>query len=109
MTVKAPPILEADFMRSVTDLATRRGWQWVHWLPGQHRDAWRTTYRGSLGKGWPDLLLIRGIRVLAIELKAEGKKPTDDQIRVLGILSACGFETGWFTPSGWDELEGILK
>lgn len=107
----APPISERDFMAQVTQLALIRGWSYLHIRPGMTRDSWRTPISGPLGKGWPDLLLVRekDQRHLAIELKRDGQKPTEDQLRVLGILAACGFETGWFTPSGWDELEGILK
>lgn len=105
---KAKPILEADFMRAVTDLATAHKWQWVHWLPGQHRDSWRTTYRGSLGKGFPDLMMVRGKELLFVELKRDGANPSAEQNLVLAVLGNVGRSFVW-RPADFDEIEEILK
>lgn len=101
---------EADFQAQVTELAELLGWEWVHFRPAQTSKGWRTPVSGSLGKGWPDLLLTRtkDARVIAAELKREGAKPTIEQTRVLGILAYCGIETHVWRPADWDEIVKVL-
>jgi hypothetical protein len=103
-----PPLTERDFMAQVTQLATIRGWTWLHLRPGMTRDSWRTPISGPLGKGWPDLLLVRRDRILFCELKRAGAKPTPEQVEVLGILSGVG-ETFVWTPLDWATIEGVLR
>jgi hypothetical protein len=111
VTAKAPPLTERDWQLQVTDLASRLGWSWLHLRPGMTRDSWRTPISGPLGKGWPDLLLVRprDCRLLAIELKRDGGKATPEQLLVLEILGASGMETGVYTPAQFDELLAVLR
>jgi hypothetical protein len=90
--MSAPAISEADFMRQVTDLAELYHWQYVHFRPAQTSKGWRTPVQGSLGAGWPDLVLVRGKRIMAMELKAEGKRATPEQLEVLRVLGGAGIE-----------------
>jgi hypothetical protein len=106
--MKVKPLSEALFMDQVVDLATRRGWSWLHLVKAPYKDSWRTPYRGPLGKGFPDLLLIRGSRILAVELKRDGAKPTPEQVEVLGILSGAA-ETACWEPKDWTEIERVLR
>jgi hypothetical protein len=64
-------ISERDWQRQVTDAAELFGWTWVHFRPARTEHGWRTPVSGPLGKGWPDLTLIRE-RVVYVELKAQG-------------------------------------
>jgi hypothetical protein len=111
MTDKMPPLSEADFLKQVTQLAEIRGWSWLHLRPGMTRDSWRTPISGPLGKGFPDLLLARprDCRLLAIELKRDGAKPTPEQLNVLEILAASGLETGVYAPAQFDALLEVLR
>ncbi len=59
-------------------------------------------------KGWPDLVLIRGSRIIMAELKRDGGKPTMDQLRVLGVLSMVAEAYCW-TPKDWDVLSEKLR
>ncbi len=111
MTVKAPPLSERDFMAQVMQLATIYHWEALHLRPGMTRDSWRTPISGSLGKGWPDLLLLResdGQR-LAVELKRDGAKASPDQLRVLSVLDACGIPAYVFSPADWAAIEAVLR
>ncbi len=98
---------EAAFQRQITDLADLRGWSWMHMQPAQSRDSWRTPYSGSLGKGWPDLVLVKGERIVFIECKAAGRKPTPEQEQVIGILSNVGLARV-YRPEDWDEIVKVL-
>jgi hypothetical protein len=82
----AAPLTEAQFMRQVTELAEIRGWSWAHFRPAMTSKGWRTPVSGPLGKGWPDLVLVRKGRILFVELKADGGSATPDQSRVLETL-----------------------
>lgn len=86
----AVTILERDFQRQVTDLAELFGWSWAHFRPAQTARGWRTPVSGPLGKGWPDLTLVRvrDRRLIFAELKRDGQKPNADQAAVLAALTA---------------------
>jgi hypothetical protein len=77
-----------DLQRQITDLATMFGWAWLHIRPGLRANGrWYVPVEGLLGKGWPDLTLVRGGRLVFAELKRQ----TDDAITpeqdfVLGLL-----------------------
>ena len=104
----APPLTELDFMHQVTGYAVLRGWDWLHIRPGRTKDSWRTPVSGTLGAGFPDLLLIRGSRIIFAELKRDGGKPTADQRRVLDVLGQAAEAYCW-TPKDWDFLERELR
>jgi VRR-NUC domain len=121
------PLTETEFQRQVTDLAEILGWQWVHFRPAQTSRGWRTPVSGPLGKGWPDLVLVRerDRRLLFIELKAGKGKTTPEQNRVFealywlqteGCFASDGTRLGgtriavhrWW-PQHWDEIEAVLR
>lgn len=108
--VWAKPQTERDFMAQVVQLAEIRGWLWLHLRPGMTRDSWRTPISGPLGKGWPDLVLVRerDHRLLFVELKRDGAKLSPEQVIVLGILSEVG-DTACWTPADWPEIEQVLR
>jgi len=78
MTMKVP-LTEAQFQVQVTELAERLGWSWLHVNRMQGETGWRTPVSGPLGKGFPDLLLVKGTQVLFVELKADTGYLTDSQ------------------------------
>lgn len=101
---------EAMFLAQVTDLAMFRGWVFMHIQPGlNERGRYRTPVSGSLGPGWPDLILIRGSQIMAVELKAEGKYPTPIQKRVLSVLQQALIEVHVWKPSDWDAIVERLR
>jgi len=106
-----PDISERDFLRQVTQLAEIRGFSWLHIRPGMTRDSWRTPISGPLGKGWPDLILarVKDRRILAIELKRDGNKASDEQIAVLATLEGAGVECHVLRPTDWPMIERILR
>jgi hypothetical protein len=81
-------VTELDFRRQVIKLAEILGYEHVGFRAAQTVHGWRTPVTGTLGKGWPDLTLVRvrDRRLIFAELKARGKKPSLDQLRVLDVL-----------------------
>ena len=101
-------LTEAEFLRQVIDLAEIYHWSYVHFRPAQTARGWRTPVQGPLGKGWPDLILVRGDRLLAVELKAEKGRITEDQLHVMDILDGAGFETAFWRPSDFGAIQAAL-
>lgn len=106
-----PPLTEREWMRQVTDLASKLGWSWLHLRPGMTADSWRTPISGPLGRGWPDLLLARprDCRLMAVELKRDGAKTTPEQDRVLETLGASGMEVHVWRPADFDQALVALR
>jgi hypothetical protein len=101
---------EAEFQVAVQELATAYGWRWIHIQPGASSNGyWRTPVTGQLGKGFPDLLLVKGDRMVAAELKAQRGKLEPSQEFVLGVLGEVGFvEVYVWRPDDWDEITEVL-
>ncbi len=102
------PLSERDFQRQVTELAELYGWSWMHPRAGRTLDSWRTPTSGTLGEGWPDLVLIRGKRIIFAEIKADTGRVTPHQDRVLGVLSRAAEAYIW-RPKDWDFIEAELR
>ncbi len=79
-------ITEREFQRQVTDAAELFGWSWVAWRPAMTAKGWRTPVSGPLGKGWPDLTLVRDDRLIFAELKSQDGRLTPAQRDVLDLL-----------------------
>lgn len=99
---------EAQWQKRVTDYAAWKGWAWIHVRPARKKDdEWRTPVSGPLGKGWPDLLLVRRDRVVALELKSDRGKPSPEQERVLAVLSGA-VQAMVARPRDWDHIQEVL-
>ena len=85
-TAIASLVTEREWQGQVTQAAELLGWSWVAWRPAMTAKGWRTPVSGPLGKGWPDLTLVRGERLILAELKAEGGRLTPEQRAVLEII-----------------------
>ena len=80
-------ILEADWQKSVIDIARTFGWRVAHFRPAVTSKGWRTAVAAD-GKGYPDLSLARD-RVVFIECKREKGGLADEQRRwVVALLNA---------------------
>lgn len=122
-TVAFRAVSEADLLAQVTELATLLGWNWVHFRPAQTQRGWRTPVQGPLGKGWPDLVLLRtrDRRLVFVELKREMEQPTGDQAAVLAALGELKglvvygddlrgrIEVHVWHPSMLDEITAVLR
>jgi hypothetical protein len=98
-------ISEKDFLSTVTKLALLLGWLVYHApdnLPGP--GGWVQNIRA----GFPDLVLVRGKRLLFLELKRETGKTTQAQDEWLFALRDAGVEAWVVRPSMMRELRALL-
>ena len=113
-------ISEKAFQRQVVELAQLLGWHWLHvsHSPQVKRGVvtrYTTPTMGTLGKGWPDLILLRekDRRLVFAELKSEIGVLSAEQQRVLDILRDTGhgvlFEVYVWRPHDIDEIADILR
>lgn len=101
---------ENDFQSRVCDYLDLRKWAWLHLRPARTAKGWRTPVSGPLGAGWPDLICVRGDRLVAIELKSPSGRPTREQTAVLGLLSQVRHvETHLGRPADWDRIVEVLS
>lgn len=101
---------EDVLLSQVIELAeTWLGWTTVHFRPARTHYGWRTPVQGSMGKGWPDLILVRGKRLIAAELKSDKGKLTSEQQDVLALLALAGVETYVWRPADWTSIERTLR
>lgn len=97
---------EAEFQAQVVELATITGWRHLHVRRTIGRGRKWTTSTNLAG--WPDLLLWRPGRIIAVELKTDVGKVTDDQEDVLRSLAEAGVESFVWRPSDWDLIATTL-
>lgn len=89
-TALASLLTERQWMTQVTELAEMLGWTWAHFRPAQTTKGWRTPVSGPMGKGFPDLIMARGDRLIFAELKAQDGRLTPEQRAALDVLRpAC--------------------
>lgn len=60
------------------------------------------------GKGFPDLLMLRGKRKLIAELKVGDRKTTLEQERWIDAFIAAGVSGYVWRPDSWDEIQSVL-
>lgn len=102
---------ERDVQDAILRTARATGWRVM-----RVSDSRRPTRRGeqlvlvgdALCAGWPDLVLAREPRLIAIECKTETGRLSQAQREWLDVLSACGVETHVARPSNLDEVLATL-
>lgn len=84
--MKAPT--EAECQRTIIEAARLGGWLVHHSRPAQMQSGrWATPIQGDVG--FPDLVLVRGSRMIAVELKRKPNNPTPAQWKwINGLLDA---------------------
>lgn len=105
-SIIAKAMSESDLQDSIVELARINGWLVHHCRPGMNRRGqWATQIQGS--PGWPDLLLVRGTRILAIELKSARGRVEPEQTEWLDALEEAGVVTFVWRPQ--DLLSGQVE
>jgi hypothetical protein len=105
------PVREREFQSQVTQLAELLGYRWCHWRPAMTQHGWRTPVSGPLGKGFPDLFLLRerDRRAMWVELKSEHGRLTPYQTAVHAAMRAAGLEVRVWRPSQIEEIAEVLR
>jgi hypothetical protein len=99
---------EAEFQRSVIELAHRFGYKVAHFRPAQTKSGHWVTPVQADGAGFPDLVLVRD-RVIFAELKSETGQISLHQAVWEDALRNAGAEYYCWKPSDWDEIEANLR
>lgn len=87
---------ERDLQRQVIDLAELRGWRCYHTFDSRRS-----------APGFPDVMAVRGSRLLAVELKRESGRVTAEQQAWLDALALAGVEVHTWRPS--DMSSGLIE
>lgn len=101
-------LTERQWQRVVTDYATFKQWRWVHYKPARTPDGKYLT-RLDGAAGFPDLCLVRGKRLLFVELKGEKGRLSEGQDDWLAALEETGVECYVWKPADWDDVERVLS
>jgi hypothetical protein len=102
-------ISEREWLRDVIQLAHINGWLVTHFRTALAPDGhWLTAISGD--KGFPDLVLVRGRRLIFAELKTERGRVMPEQQRWLDALRHANLEVGVYVwrPSDRETVAHIL-
>ncbi len=88
---------EKEFQARVVKLAKERGWRVYHTYDSRRSEA-----------GFPDLILLRGPRQIAAELKVGRNKLTPEQQDWLCAFEDAAVETHLWTPACFDDIARTL-
>ena len=92
-------ISERDFQAQIVELARALGWRVYHTRDSQ----------GS-APGFPDLIMIRGATLLAMEVKsAKGKEAPAQQEWIAAFKQVRYVVADFIYPKHWDQVEDTLR
>jgi VRR-NUC domain len=98
---------ERECQDTIVEAARWGGWRIFGVRPARTKHSWETPIFGD--KGWPDLVLVRGERILAVELKRTPNKPEPEQVVWLEVLAAAGVDARLvWVPEEMDDLVAEL-
>lgn len=98
MTTAALQQTEKQFQAAVVEYALLQGWRVYHTFDSRHSVA-----------GFPDLCMVRGLRLLFAELKTEKGRESKAQREWLDALGLATPEVWLWRPSDWPEIETVLR
>jgi hypothetical protein len=104
---------EADFQEQVIALARLHGWRVAHFrkVRVQRKNGtvyWETPVAAD-GKGFPDLILVRGSRIIAAELKTDAGALKPEQTLWLDAFRGAGVLALVWRPVYWNAIEAELQ
>jgi hypothetical protein len=90
--IRGVPVVEDLLQDAVIAAAQRLSYLVAHFRPGQTARGWRTPVSAD-GAGFPDLVMIRGSRLIVAECKSPRGRLSPEQDRWLAAFRAAGVET----------------
>lgn len=103
---------EAQFQRNVVNLAHELGWRVYHHdtkAPGREANTGRRV-RAMIGRGFPDLVMVREGRIIFAELKTErGKLSAYQQVWQAELSASEGVEHYVWRPHDETDIAAILQ
>lgn len=96
---RMPPLTEADWQTRVVALARRCHWTYYHTYDSRRSP-----------KGFPDLVFMRGDRLIFAELKSAGGGVTSAQrVWVDGLSQVRHLNVYVWRPGDWREVQEVLR
>jgi hypothetical protein len=92
----AEAMTERELLDNILSMARYLGWLGYHTHDSRHS-----------APGFPDIFLVRGQRVLAIECKRQDGRTTPDQDAWLSALREAGIDAYVIRPNHW--LSGYIE
>jgi hypothetical protein len=106
-------VREKEFQLQVIEYAQARRWRVAHFravrVQRSSGECYYETPVAADGKGFPDLIIVRGDRLLAAELKVPGNDTSEEQDRWLAAFRGAGVPTFVWYPEHWPAIEEVLK
>lgn len=112
MTDTLPPQTEEDFQKMVEDTAHLLGWKTFSLIQSAAISAKTGKIISMVTKrGWPDLVLVKGNKIIFWELKADKGKLSPEQREWLTALEAVKtvHQVGCVRPRDWKLIEETLR
>ena len=100
----AREMTEAVLQGRVQEVATGLGWWWYH--APDNRPGGRSRAVQRVTPGWPDLVLVRGTRILYRELKTQTGRVTPEQSALHELLFDAGADVAVWRPM--DLIDGTI-
>ena len=91
----------------IVEYARKHGWKVMHVDTARTGGHW-TTATVYDGKGWPDLVMLRGSRLVVAELKAPKGKVSPEQYIWLDAFRAVGAEAFVWREDDLDQWQDVL-
>lgn len=102
-------VTERAWQAQVEGVARFGGWLAYHAPDNSpRRSRSGATYVQNVRRGFPDLVLVRGRRLLAVELKTETGVVSPDQVAWLTALAGAGAEVAVWRPRDRAVMEDVL-
>lgn len=110
MATQGVKMSERELQDAVIELAQTLGWRVAHFRPARVKRGGREIYETPVsadGRGFPDLVMARGPRVVIAELKSSTGKLRPDQELWVAAFRQTSIETFVWEPSRW--LDGTIE
>lgn len=92
---------ERELQTAVIECAHLLGWRVAHFRPAETSKGWRTPVEGD-GKGFPDLVLVRGAALIFAELKsATGRLSPEQDVWLAALQDTRRVIVAVWTPADW--------
>jgi hypothetical protein len=108
-----PKMTEKEWQNQVLELAKLLGWKRAHFrtvrVQRKNGSVYYETPVQANGKGFPDLIMVRGNRLIAAELKRDGEKLEPDQEEWARVLRNTPVEVYAWCPSDFELVQQILS
>lgn len=101
---------ERELQSAVIETARLLGWRVAHFRPAMTSKGWRTPVEAD-GAGWPDLVLVRGTRLIFVELKSSTGRLSVEQVEWKAALTLAGQTVYVWRPTDWvhGAIEEVMK